>query len=175
MAEEQEQVEQQDFPEGLDEGIRESLVRLRDITRMTGFIHDAQMLQLKHWPLIVFPCDQHAIQYESKQRVLVVTLRIMEKLPEEEDLKKRIKVFERWCWWLLGTEWSIRLKYRIGKGGKAKELHRGRRKTALPGAAKPAPEYGIEAVTEFRRYRKPNEKAAVAVLEDLPPILPRKE
>jgi hypothetical protein len=163
----------EELPDGLDEGVKASLARLRHLTKMTGAIHDAQLLQLKVWPRVLFPCDQHTVQHDGEQRVLIVTMRLSEALPEGDALKQRIKAFERWCWALLGPEWSIRLRARAKKGGKAKEIHHGRRKAPLPKEVTPEKVLGMEAVAEFRRYRKPNQAAAAqAVAEELEPLLP---
>lgn len=159
------------LPGDTSEGVSLGLARLRDLTRITGAIYEAQMVQLKHWPLVLFPCQQHSIEPDNEERTLTIVMRLNDKLPPEPELKLRIKTFQQWCWALLGDDWSIRLRYREGKGGKSKELHRGRRRQPLQNEAHPRTEYGLKATTEFKRYQKPNLKSAsAAASEDLPPL-----
>lgn len=152
------------------EGLAEGLARLRHLTRMTGAIHEAQLLQLKMWPKLLFPCDSHTIAHDSEQRLLTVTMQLSGDLPE--DTKQRIENFEKWCWDLLGPEWAVVLLYRTGKArGKAKVLHRGRRAAALRGAASVAVQEGERIIAEFRRYSKPDTKQAQSAIDDLGPIV----
>lgn len=165
---------QEALPEGVDEGVRAELGRLRDLTRRTGAIHDAQLLQLKVWPRIMFPIIKHTIEYDSEQRILVIVMKLSEALVEGDELKKRIRLLEGWCWALLGPEWSIRLRTRLAKGGRSKEIHKGRRKVGLSQPAKISPVDGIEAINAFKRYGKLDIKKAQESLEELTPILERK-
>jgi hypothetical protein len=164
-----------ELPADISEGVRAGLARLRDLTRMTGAIYDAQMLQLKYWPLILFPASQHSIEYNNEERTLTIVMRLNAALPEGDDLKLRIKTFQKWCWALLGDDWSVRLRYREGKGGKSKELYKGRRRQAVKKEAQPPIEYGLKATTEFKRYQNLDKrKASQAVADELPPLVPAK-
>lgn len=160
-----------DFPaDSLSEGVRAGLAQLRDLTRRTGVIHEAQMLQLKYWPRILFPCTQHSIDYVNDQKVLTLTMR-MTQVPTGDDLKVRVKKIQQWCWALLGDDWAVHLRYRLGKGGKTRELHHGRRRQALQKNAQPPVEYGLRATTEFKRYSHLDKaSASVAASEQLPPL-----
>jgi hypothetical protein len=173
MSDSPEEVEESgELPDDITEGVRAGLGRLRALTQMTGCIYEAQMLQLKYWPLILFPCSQHAIEYNNQERTLTIVMRLNAKLPAADELKLRVKKFQQWCWALLGDDWSIRLRYREGKGGKSKELHHGRRRIPLQKEANPPVEYGLKATTEFKRYQKPTESSAAsaAASEELPPL-----
>ena len=162
--------EENSLPGELDEGVFEGLMRLRDITRMTGMVHDAQILQLKFWPRIVFPCESHSIEHDGEQRLLTIRLVLNGPLPEGDDLKKCTSMFESWCQTLLGDDWLVCLRCKKPRG-RERILYEGTRKTQPPSVAKPTSEDGAKFISDFRRYRNPTTKEAFAAAnETLPPL-----
>lgn len=96
----------------------EQLMLLRDLTRRTGAIHDAQVFQMKWWPMMLFT---HAKKCEAqvdveKQQVDYIILTTDGKAPS--DMEERMKALCEWTHWLLGDEYVVRVKER------KKMLHR---------------------------------------------------
>jgi hypothetical protein len=151
---------------------REALYQLRDLTRRTGLVYEPQALQLQHYPYCLFPIDEARIEPDDQERTLIFSLRLNDALPTGEDLERRIEALESWCWGLLGDEWLVRIETRKKRGGKAKLLHKGRRKAVFAPAKQPE-----GAVVDVKRYRSLDKAAAFAAVssETLDPIIiPRK-
>jgi hypothetical protein len=90
----------------------EQLLLLRDMTARMGVLHEAQILQLKMWPLVLFDnikkCEEH-VNIEGK----VLEFHILQtkgKYPADKD--KRFDVLIDWSKWLLGHDWLVRIKER---------------------------------------------------------------
>jgi hypothetical protein len=144
-----------------DPSVKEQLARLRLMTQMTGGIHEAQLHQLKLWPLVLFPCETHQLGHDSETRIVTCVIVPSGELPE--DMEKRFKTFETWVHELLGDDWLLILKSK-GKRGRAKELFVGERKAPVPGRALVDTEEGVNIVNDFRRYgRFDQAKAAKAI------------
>jgi hypothetical protein len=103
-----------------DEQIAEQLMLLRDITKRTGILHDAQVLQLKMWPLILLPFSKSAkAKIDTTKYEITFEVDVHGKLPKDADthfgrLNEAVK-------WLLGKEWLVRVKVR------GKQVYRGPR------------------------------------------------
>ena len=90
----------------------EQLLLLRDMTARMGVIHDAQMLQLKMWPLVLFDnvkkCEEHV---NIEQKVLEFHI-LQTKGKYAVDREKRFEHLVDWSKWLLGHDWIVRIKER---------------------------------------------------------------
>jgi hypothetical protein len=101
------------------------LILLRDLTARMGVIHEAQQLQLKMWPIVLFT---HGQKFEERvdvngKEVDFIILQTKGKKPD--DMDKRFEHLNDWTKWLLGDDWLIRVKLRD------KVLYRGMRRVKL--------------------------------------------
>lgn len=85
---------------------------LRDLTNRLGALHEAQVLQLKMWPLVLF---QHVKKCEERvnieaREIDFVLLQTKGEVPK--DFKKRCMTLAEWTKWLLGGDWVVRVKLR---------------------------------------------------------------
>ena len=90
----------------------EQLLLLRDMTSRLGVLHDAQVLQLRMWPLVLFSnlkkCEEH-VNIEGK----VVEFHFLQtKGKYPKDMKARFEAMADWTKWLLGHDWVVRVKER---------------------------------------------------------------
>lgn len=98
--------------------VRQQLQMLKEQTRLTGALHEAQVLQLKNWPLVVFQ-DASGSEFtwdpDKKYVAFVVKIppRCPSRLRSEAWWKKRVGALNQWVQELLGDEWYI--KVRVGK------------------------------------------------------------
>lgn len=164
-----------DLFEGTPENVKQMLLRAKDQTRRTGVLVEAQVLQLRLWPRVVFKdvLDVIIDPLDIEGKTVNYVLRVKTP-PKGKDLEKRIQVLEQSIHWLLGDDWGFVIKTRQKKGGPGKLLHRGshaeRREDyiAQPKADLPAYEFQ-DAMTTFKRYRIRNEKeASEAAAQPLP-------
>jgi hypothetical protein len=90
----------------------EQLLLLRDMTARMGVLHEAQILQLKMWPLFLFDnlkkCEEHV---NIENRVIEYHfLQTKGKYPKDKEA--RLNALMDWTKWLLGHDWMIRVKER---------------------------------------------------------------
>lgn len=82
------------------------LAHLREFTAKYGLLHDAQVLQLKLWPLVAFP---HSTS--SKAEVSVeersVRFQITTKGKGPKNLSVRLHSLGESVQWLLGADWTV--------------------------------------------------------------------
>jgi hypothetical protein len=161
----------------MTEDAKSLLLRAKDMTRRTGTLVEAQMLQLRLWPQVVFKdvLDVTIDPLDIEGKTVNYMLR-MSKPPKGKDLAKRAAALEDWLRSLLGDDWMLVIKTRQKKGGPGRLLHRGTRKApldnepAMPVADLKAYEFKTP-VTDYRRYRLRDIAAASAeVAKPLPPI-----
>jgi hypothetical protein len=98
----------------------EKLRLLKDLTQRTGIIHELQMIQLKHWPYVVFDITDNLILPDDHKRVLSFDVTFAKKKKSkkaEKDLplKDRAKILEGWVWEILGKEWKVKVRNRVTK------------------------------------------------------------
>ncbi len=93
----------------------QQLQMLKEQTRLTGGLHDAQVLQLKMWPLVVFDTALgSSFTWDPDTKIVTFTIthpntKAKKKLPLEY-WKQRVAVLNGWVQTLLGDEWVIRVK-----------------------------------------------------------------
>lgn len=90
----------------------QQLQMLKQQTKLTGGLHDAQVLQLKMWPLVVFDtCTGSKFTWDPDKKQVVFTVEHpIKKMPKLEYWKQRITVLNGWVQTLLGDEWCIQVK-----------------------------------------------------------------
>lgn len=94
--------------------IPQQLQMLKEQTRLTGALHEAQVLQLKLWPLVVF---QNAISsqftWDPDKKVVIFTISHpamrAKKAPKLDWWKERVTKLNEWVQVLLGDEWMIQV------------------------------------------------------------------
>jgi hypothetical protein len=87
----------------------EQLVQLRHLTRSTGALHEAQVQQLKLWPLVLtHAVESHAI-FDYEGSVVIFNLLKTQGNPPE-DFADRLKELARYTKFLLGDEYTVLVK-----------------------------------------------------------------
>lgn len=116
---------------------RQQLQMLREMTRMTGALHEAQVLQLKMWPLMLFPwvsIKGVEFTWSVEQKVVTYTLSTMPgRKANEKQLQERTGVLNEWLHELLGDEWRVAVTI---KGKTAKAIHGTRKINAAPAVSR---------------------------------------
>lgn len=163
--------------EGMNEDAKAQLLRAKDMTRRTGTLIEAQLLQLRLWPRIAFDkvLDVSIDPLDIDGKTVNYMLRVT-KPPKGKDLARRVEHLENWLRSLLGDDWMLVIKTRQKKGGPGRLLHRGER--AAPLDNEPAmpvadlKEYEFKTpLSDFKRYRLRDAAAAFGEASvSLPPI-----
>lgn len=82
---------------------------LREQTRLTGALHEAQVLQLKMWPMVVFDTAS-ASRFTWDPEGKVVTFTVTIKNQKLAWWKQRVTILNEWVQTLLGKDWVIRVQ-----------------------------------------------------------------
>jgi hypothetical protein len=155
------------------EDVKAQLLRLKDFTRRTGVLQEAQVIQLKHWPYVLFPLEEHECHVDADDRALTyLLLKKGKKLAPTRKDRASAKRLEAWVWSLLGDEWktfvNILVPASAAKGKKGKKMtvkliHNGERKVPF----EPPPPPGAD----FKRYGLTDKEAASdSAAEPLEPL-----
>lgn len=86
---------------------------LKELTRTTGALHEAQVLNLKLWPLCVFDMastSEFTWDPELKSVTFTMSMPKKAKTPKLSVLKERVTILNKWVQALLGDEWMIHVK-----------------------------------------------------------------
>lgn len=91
----------------------QQLALLREQTKRTGLMHEAQVLQLKYWPLVVGP-DKVAVQLSWDTETMLVTYVLDLSICEDKDgLSPQAREnLENWVKELLGKDWAVKVTYK---------------------------------------------------------------
>lgn len=87
----------------------EQLLLLKNLTKKTGMLHEAQLAQLKAWPLALthaYKC-QIVFDYESKNLTYILS-ELNGRKPK--DFLKRMAMLSKWTKQLLGDEYLVTVK-----------------------------------------------------------------
>lgn len=99
-------------PNIADPSQEEQLLMLKDLTARMGVLHEAQVFQLKMWPLVLFTharkCEER-VNIDGKEIDFVI-LQTKGKVPE--DMEARMNALVDWTKWLLGDDWMVKVKLR---------------------------------------------------------------
>lgn len=89
----------------------DQLILLRDIANSAGALHDAQVRQLRIWPLALFShVLKHEFQWDFEERRLFFRFKVHAKKKPPRNLEKRYKILDHNVKLMLGPEWSIEIK-----------------------------------------------------------------
>lgn len=103
----------------------QQLALLREQTRLTGALHEAQVLQLKMWPLVAFDIAVASqFTWDPDKKVVTFTIDVLKAKPTLDWWKPRVEALNGWVQTLLGDEWCIEVK----TSGKSPKSFRGSRK-----------------------------------------------
>lgn len=89
--------------------VQKQLMMLRGLTKTTGMLHEAQVLQLKHWPRIAIPHSTYS-EFAFSHEKHLVEFRIKTKGKAPGDLKLRLGGLTESVRDLLGPEYTVRIK-----------------------------------------------------------------
>jgi hypothetical protein len=99
-------------PNIADASQEEQLLMLKGLTRSMGVLHEAQVLQLKMWPLVLFTharkCEER-VNLETREIDFVI---LQTKGEAPKDLEARMEALVGWTKWLLGDDWMVKVKLR---------------------------------------------------------------
>lgn len=86
----------------------EQLALLKEMLASRGILHEAQVLQLKIWPLIAM---EHATSSETRfyfdEKLVVFVVKVPKKAKEPKDMKVRLEKLTESVKWLLGDEYNV--------------------------------------------------------------------
>ncbi len=83
---------------------------LRGLTKSTGILHEAQVLNLKYWPRIALPHSIDSVcAYDAENKIVEFRMKFGKKKPPS-NLKTRMQGLSRSVKDLLGPEHSIVIK-----------------------------------------------------------------
>jgi len=103
----------------------EQLLLLRAMTERTGVLHEAQILQLKMYPIAMITSSKSAeIKIDIEGKSVDFQLKLDKK--KNPDLEKQCEMVSDAVKWLLGPEWLVRLRVR------EKTIYRGARTLGKP-------------------------------------------
>jgi len=105
---------------------QEELVRLREITRMTGYLTNVQIRQLQMWPRIVLAAHDASVEFDPDTHEVEVDLlgidynaiwtpqEQMQLLPEMlvKEYQTRLQYFDKCVKYLLGNEYGVTVKFK---------------------------------------------------------------
>lgn len=152
-------------PETMHEDTKAQLLRLKDLTKRTGLLQEAQVINLKHWPFVLWAITDHEIRVDCDDCSINFVLHLKSKKTPAKREKAAARKLEAWVQSILGDEWLVTVQYRHGKG-KERDLYQGERKAEH----KPIPPPGAD----FKRYKLKNPIAAAEAVIELPPIIQEK-
>jgi hypothetical protein len=91
--------------------VLKQLEMLREQTRLTGGLHEAQVLQLKNWPLVVFDkATSSAFTWDPDKKTVTFTIKEAGRSRGAAWWKDQVSVLNGWVQVLLGNEWMIYVK-----------------------------------------------------------------
>lgn len=102
--------------------INEQLMVLKGLTRTTGCLHEAQITQMKLWPVFLFPKIKYEIRIDQEKKSIEYHLTFASKAPK--SLQEKLAELDRSLQWLLGLEWQLK----VSVGGKS--VYKGTRSIA---------------------------------------------
>jgi len=90
--------------------IVEQLVMLRNLTRLTGGIHEAQLFQLKLWPFLLYPKIKvkYELRIDQDKKIVEYLLHFPSKTAPK-GIAKKLESLELDMQWLLGSEWILKV------------------------------------------------------------------
>ena len=122
----------------------EQLMALKALTRTTGCLHEAQILQFKLWPFVLYPKIKvkYELQIDQDGKAVTYLLKFPGKVPA--SLPEQLKGLEEAVQWLVGAEWLLTVK--VG----SKRVFQGERRVeSVDSAEKKAYAPFVKCVNEY--------------------------
>lgn len=97
----------------------EELIKLRELTRMTGLLTNVQIKQLKMWPQIVLAANDAEVEFDPDMRTLTVSISnldydaMKERAPLDDIVtvfNRRMNKFNQCVKFLLGNEYAVSIE-----------------------------------------------------------------
>lgn len=88
-------------------GSWQQLMLAKNITQLTGGLHESQVLQLKRWPLLMVPNAESSEFVWSPDTKSVSFNLTLSKKPFPKNLLQRLEFLDKSVKQLLGSEWKI--------------------------------------------------------------------
>lgn len=138
--------------------LQEQMVLLRDLTRKTGAIHEAQALHLKIWPRVqIDNCTFAEAHVDTEACSLKYLLTFKGRTPAKKLMTVHLSMIFDCVQWLLGDEWSVSA-YRKD-GSKQTLLGERRRKAGVPDRKKYAgTDYKAGMIVPEKPWQFPKQK-----------------
>jgi len=96
--------------------LTEQLILLKGITNMTGVLHEAQVLQLQLYPLMVYEKGTSSVaEVDFEKRAIKFKVTVLETPPDEQH-KKAVAQLVDWVRWLLWDHASVSVEFILPKG-----------------------------------------------------------
>lgn len=103
------------------------LMVLKGLTKTTGGLHEAQVLQLKYMPLIATHATKSEFTYNYDNKEIIFNLTEV-KGPKPRDFKKRLQILSNNVKFLIGEEYRVVIKLK----GKIVHSKKGKTKNDAP-------------------------------------------
>lgn len=89
---------------------------LREQTRLTGGLHEAQVLNLKMWPLVLFQeATSSEFTWDPDKKIVSFRVKLKKAAKigkaKSAEYKQRVEVLNGWVGQLLGAPWYISVKF----------------------------------------------------------------
>ena len=85
----------------------QQLQMLAQLTKMSGGLHEAQVIHLKIWPLLVFDASASEFTWDPDTKKVTFKLKPATSLKKTPSMRQRAETLGQWVQTLLGKEWSI--------------------------------------------------------------------
>jgi hypothetical protein len=119
---------------------KQQLQMLREMTRLTGALHEVQVVNLKMWPLVLFTdAKTSSFTWDPDKKLVHVSLMLKPRHPTRKQAwwKERVGALSSWVHELLGDEWVTNVQI---QNGKRPTIYRGTRKITDAGADSNSPD-----------------------------------
>lgn len=84
------------------------ILELQHLTRRTGMLHEAQILNLKMWPRVIVPgCSASEVRVDMEKCNVDYNLTVRGKAAKA--FKQRLDSLTEATQWMLGAEWQVRI------------------------------------------------------------------
>lgn len=95
--------------EQTDDQLLEQLMKLKALTKETGMLHDAQVFQLKMYPLVLTHAVKSEITFKYQDEEVIFNI-TETKGKKPKDIDKRLKLLEQYTQTLLGDNYKVKVK-----------------------------------------------------------------
>ncbi len=89
---------------------------LRDMTAMTGLLHEVQVKNLKMWPLVMLHAKEATCSFDYESKAVTFDIERIDK-PRPKNFKARLQALTKATKMLLGADYAVLINL------KGKEIH----------------------------------------------------